>query len=103
VKPASRKVGNLATGKAGKRIEGKPERRKTGKRIAVKQKYGRRETIQWVGAAAMITVGTKAPEDVASYWAAQAKLKRLPMTFVINMAMIEAYGLPDGAVLEEAD
>lgn len=60
-------------------------------------------TIKWANALNLVTVGTKAPEDVAQHWAVEAKRRRVSMSFIITTALIEAFGLPDGARLLNED
>ncbi|MCI0393208.1 MAG: hypothetical protein MOB07_31150 [Acidobacteria bacterium] len=108
-KPASQQTGKPESQKAVKQkaveppssLTGNAVTRKTRKRIAVKQKYGRHQMIKWIDAEKLVTVATKAPENVADFWATEAKRLRLPMAFVISNALIEAFGLPDGAILED--
>ncbi len=66
-----------------------------------KQNHRKRATIRWRDTTKLVTVSAKVPEDAAAYWAVEAKLRGISMTYVIGKALIEAYGVPDGAILED--
>ncbi|MBO0719317.1 MAG: hypothetical protein J2P41_00720 [Blastocatellia bacterium] len=67
------------------------------------RKNGKRETIKWTDTSSLVTVGTKAPADVAQHWVVEAKRQGLSMTYIITKALIEAFGAPEGAVLEDEE
>lgn len=80
---------------------GKQKHVKPGSRQVVLRQTGRRKTVTFDGLDGNVTVGAKASEHLAVFWATEAKRKRLPMSYVILHALIEAFGLPEGTTLVE--
>lgn len=94
VKPSTRKAVNTELRKnvkTAKREDVRPESRKAGKR----------DQIKWADAESLITVGAKVPPAVAQHWIIEAKRQRTSLTYVITKALLEAFGAPDGAIIEE--
>lgn len=79
----------------------KPKAVKTAIRKVIRRKTGKRKTIRFETHDGTVTVSAKASEHLAVFWASEAKRTRLSMSYVILDALIEAYGLPEGTVLEE--
>lgn len=74
----------------------KPELRKHVKRKAVIT-----EGLKWADTSELVTIGAKAPAEVVTHWAIEAKRQKLPMSQVIIAALIEAFGVPEGSLKDE--
>lgn len=85
----------------------KPARRKhvkTELRKHVKtpsRKAGKAEAVKWADTSGLVTVGAKAPPEVVTHWAVEAKRQKRPMSQVIVQALIDAFGLPEGSLKDE--
>ena len=101
VEPEGRKDVKPASRKPVRRKTVKTELRKNVKTPS--RKVGKRDSIKWADTGSLVTVGTKAPEDVAQHWVVEAKRQRVSMAYVITKALIEAFGAPDGAILEDEE
>jgi hypothetical protein len=56
-----------------------------------------------VAADSLVTVGAKVPAEVAQHWAIEAKRQRTSISYLINQALISAFGVPEGAILPEGE
>jgi hypothetical protein len=74
-------------------------------RSSAKTKPGRQRipVIRWVAADSLVTVGAKVPAEVAQHWAIEAKRQRTSISYLINQALIGAFGVPEGAILPEEE
>lgn len=85
----------------------KPERRRAVKpelRKHVKtapRKAGKAEAVKWADTSGLVTIGAKAPAEVVTHWAVEAKRQKRPMSQVIIQALIDAFGLPEGSLKDE--
>jgi hypothetical protein len=74
-------------------------------RPSAKTKSGRQRipVVRWVAADSLVTVGAKVPAEVAQHWAIEAKRQRTSISYLINQALISAFGVPEGAILPEGE
>ena len=82
----------------------KPELRnyvKTETRKNVKRKAVITEGLKWADTSELVTIGAKAPAEVVTHWAIEAKRQKRPMSQVIIAALIDAFGVPEGSLKEE--
>lgn len=78
--------------------------RKTEKRNYVKletRKTGKAENLKWADTSELVTIGAKAPAEVVTHWAIEAKRQKWPMSQVIIAALIDAFGVPEGSLKDE--
>ncbi|MCI0388431.1 MAG: hypothetical protein MOB07_06655 [Acidobacteria bacterium] len=83
-----------------KQIGLKPKNRPAGRETG-KRNRRKRHKILWVDNSDLVTVGAKVPEDVKLYWTIEAKRQGLTITYLINKALIDEFGVPDGAIRED--
>ena len=87
-----------------KKSSRKPELRKhviTETRKNVKRKAVITEGLKWADTSELVTIGAKAPAEVVTHWAIEAKRQKRPMSQVIIAALIDAFGVPEGSLKEE--
>jgi hypothetical protein len=96
-----RKTGKAEPRKDAKQKAGKPATRKNGNTGL--RKTGKRKMVRWADTDNLVTVGTKAPDVVASHWVVEAKRQGVSMAYVITTALMEVFGVPEGAILEEEE
>jgi len=68
-----------------------------------KQTHEKPSPFRWAEPENLVTVGAKVSEPVANHFAVEAKRRRIPMSYTIITALIETYGLPEGAILDDAE
>jgi hypothetical protein len=66
-----------------------------------KHSHEKPSPFRWAEPDNLSTVGAKVSEPVAIHFATEAKRRRIPMSYVIVTALIETYGLPEGAILDD--
>ena len=57
--------------------------------------------VRWADVETLVTVGAKVPADVAQHWAIEAKRQRTSVSYIISLALIEAFGTPPDAILPD--